>query len=116
MLQSPKSGPVSGRFAASQGDDPDCAQRNVFHVALCCIFLLTPKRFMSILMDMKKHSTQEVADAIGVSKKTLLRWLYAGVLAEPKHATFGGVESRIWSADDLERARAYKEQNYRKRS
>jgi hypothetical protein len=72
---------------------------------------------MSILVDMKaSYSTQEVANAIEVSKKTLLRWLYAGALAEPKHETFGGVESRIWSAADLERARAYKEQNYRKRS
>jgi predicted site-specific integrase-resolvase len=62
------------------------------------------------------YSTAEVAKAIGVSKNTLLRWLYAGKLTEPKHETFGGVESRIWTAKDLERARAYKEQSYRKRS
>ena len=47
---------------------------------------------------------------------TLLRWLWAGKLKEPKHETFGGVDNRIWSAADLERARAYREQNYRKRS
>jgi len=62
------------------------------------------------------YSTVEVAKAIGVDKSTLLRWLYAGKLAEPKHETFGGVDSRIWTARDLERARAYKEQSYRKRS
>ena len=62
------------------------------------------------------YSTVEVAQAIGVDKSTLLRWLYAGKLAEPRHETFGGVDSRVWSAKDLERARAYKEQNYRKRS
>jgi excisionase family DNA binding protein len=72
---------------------------------------------MSILVYMQdSFSTAEVAKLIGVAKKTVLRWLYAGTLPEPKHETFGGVESRIWSAADLERARAYKEQNYRKRS
>ena len=62
------------------------------------------------------YSTAEVAKAIGVDKSTLLRWLYAGKLAEPKHETFGGVDSRIWSAVDLERAKTFREQNYRKRS
>jgi excisionase family DNA binding protein len=61
-------------------------------------------------------STSEVAKAVGVNKSTLLRWLYAGKLPEPKLGTFAGVESRIWSAQDLERAKKYREQNYRKRS
>jgi hypothetical protein len=60
-------------------------------------------------------STAEVAAAIQVNKSTLLRWLYAGKLPEPKHETFGGVESRVWSAADLERAKAFREQRYRKR-
>lgn len=72
---------------------------------------------MGIPMHMKATlSTAEVAREIGVSKNTLLRWLYAGRLKEPSHETFGGVESRVWSAADLERARAFREQHYRKRS
>jgi len=73
---------------------------------------------MSILRDMKaSHSTAEVAKAIGVSKKTLLRWLWGGRLAEPKQTvTMGHVDARVWSAADLERARAFRERNYRKRS
>jgi predicted site-specific integrase-resolvase len=62
------------------------------------------------------YSTAEVARAIEVDKSTLLRWLYAGKLPEPKHESFGGVESRIWSEADLARARAFREQHYRKRS
>jgi excisionase family DNA binding protein len=62
------------------------------------------------------YSTSEVAKAIGVDKSTLLRWLYAGKLPEPKSETFGGVESRIWSEADLERAKAFREQRYRRRS
>jgi transposase len=72
---------------------------------------------MGIPIHMKQtYSTAEVARMIGVSKNTLFRWLYAGKLAEPKTQTFGGVESRIWSEADLERARKFREENYRKRS
>lgn len=63
------------------------------------------------------HSTAEVAKQIGVSKKTLLRWLWSGALAEPEQrVTVGNIENRIWSAADLERARAFKVERYRKRS
>jgi hypothetical protein len=62
------------------------------------------------------YSTAEVADAVRVNKSTLLRWLYAGKLGEPKTQTFGGVVSRVWSEADLNRAKLYREQNYRKRS
>jgi DNA-binding transcriptional MerR regulator len=61
------------------------------------------------------YSTAEVAREIGVSKNTVLRWLATGKLREPKRETFGGVESRVWSAADLERARAFREEHYRKR-
>jgi excisionase family DNA binding protein len=61
------------------------------------------------------YSTAEVAKAIGVSKKTLLRWLWDGKLAEPKQ-TMGRVDARVWSAADLQRAKTFREQRYRKRS
>jgi hypothetical protein len=62
------------------------------------------------------YSTAEVAKAIEVSKGTLLRWLHTGQFAEPKRETFGGVESRVWTASDLERAREFREQRFRKRT
>lgn len=70
---------------------------------------------MSILMDMKIYTTAQVASAIGVNKKTLLRWLWSGRLAEPKQ-TIGSLESRVWTQAELDRAKAFREQNYRKRS
>jgi hypothetical protein len=72
---------------------------------------------MGIPIHMKAtFSTAEVARNIGVSKNTLLRWLFSGKLKEPKRETFGGVESRVWSVADLERAQAFREGHYRKRS
>lgn len=68
------------------------------------------------IMKASSYSTSEVAKAIGVSKITLLRWLWNGKIPEPKRQTFGGVENRVWTAADLNRARLYREQNYRKRS
>lgn len=63
------------------------------------------------------YTTAAVAKAIGVSKKTLLRWLWDSKLPEPKQrVTVGSIENRVWSAADLERARKFREQNYRKRS
>jgi predicted site-specific integrase-resolvase len=71
---------------------------------------------MSIVVDMAQmYSTAQVATAIGVSKKTLLRWLWSGKVTEPKQ-TVGTMASRVWTAAELNRAKLYREQNYRKRS
>ena len=70
---------------------------------------------MPIFIGMTIYSTAQVAKAIGVDKQTLLRWLWAAKLAEPKQ-TMGTLNSRVWSEADLKRAKVYREQNYRKRS
>ena len=59
------------------------------------------------------YSTAQVAQKIGVHKLTLLRWLYAGRIPEPRHAQAGNLDLRIWSAEDLARARKFKSANYR---
>jgi hypothetical protein len=61
-------------------------------------------------------STQQVADEIGVAKRTLLRWLYAAHIPEVKRHVLGGIEVRLWSKSDLARARRFKATNYGKRS
>ena len=61
---------------------------------------------------MRSYSTAEVAKLVGISKNTLLRWLYAGKVSEPRHQVSGGQDVRIWSERDLARARKYKEVNY----
>jgi predicted site-specific integrase-resolvase len=61
---------------------------------------------------MAGYSTAVIAKLVGVSKNTLLRWLYAGKIPEPRHRTDGGQDIRIWSERDLARVRRHKEANY----
>ena len=63
---------------------------------------------------MARYSTNQVAAAVGVHKSTLLRWLYAGRLAEPAIVDTPTSVIRVWSDADLTRVKRYKEQNYRK--
>lgn len=60
----------------------------------------------------KIFTTAQVAKAIGVNQRTLLRWLYAGEIPEPQRLQ----NDRVWDQADLDFAKAYKEQHYRKRS
>lgn len=60
------------------------------------------------ITEMSGYSTAQVAKVVGVSKNTLLRWLYDGTLREPKRSKVGGVIWRVWSKEDVERARRVK--------
>jgi hypothetical protein len=63
---------------------------------------------------MKNYSTARVASEVGISKLTLVRWLTAGKIREPRRVKQGGIELRLWTARDVERVRRYKQDNYRK--
>ena len=63
---------------------------------------------------MEKYLTAQVAAMIGVSKNTLLNWLYSGKIPEPRRRLEAGVEVRLWNDRDANRVEKYKEQNYRK--
>jgi predicted DNA-binding transcriptional regulator AlpA len=62
---------------------------------------------------MTERSTAQVARKIGVGRDTLHRWLHRGLTA-PRKQRIGGVSVRMWSAEDLKRAREYKDEHYRK--
>jgi len=61
---------------------------------------------------MSSYSTVQIARKVGVDKKTLLRWLYSGKLAEPKIVRMPGGVIRVWSESDLKRASRFKDENY----
>jgi predicted site-specific integrase-resolvase len=60
------------------------------------------------------YSTAQIARIIGVNKQTLLRWLWAGKIPEPKHFANGGQKIRLWTDRDVINLRLFKEANYRK--
>ena len=60
------------------------------------------------------YSTGEIAEKVGIHKITLLRWLYAGEIPEPRLAPGPGQKLRLWSDRDLARVKKHKATNYRK--
>src|SRR5690348_10222070 len=54
----------------------------------------------------KVYSSMEMARALGITKRTLYRWLYDGVLPEPARISIGGSTIRLWSEAELKKARA----------
>ena len=63
---------------------------------------------------MRKFSTKEVAEFVGINRVTLQRWLLSGKLSEPERVKMAGVDVRIWAESDVKRVRQFKENNYRK--
>jgi len=57
--------------------------------------------------DDRRYSTREVADKVGISKETLLRWLRAGKITEPDRDRNGW---RIFSEDEIEEILRFKNQ------
>ena len=60
----------------------------------------------------KPCNTQQAASALGISTMTLQRWLAAGKVKGPKLRIRNGRAVRLWSAADLNRLRALKQEIY----
>jgi hypothetical protein len=63
---------------------------------------------------MATYSTSQVAREIGTSKLTLVRWLLAGKVSEPRRVSHAGQEIRVWTDRDVKRVQKYKQEHYRK--
>lgn len=63
-------------------------------------------------MKRASYSTTEVAHLIGVDRCTLVSWLAKGLLSEPMLLNQGGKKVRIWTAEDIQTARKFKEEHY----
>jgi len=61
---------------------------------------------------MKTYSTVQVAKMLGVSSSTLWRWIVKGELTAPPLQSVIGIEVRLWTEEDVEKARKYKVQHY----
>ncbi len=61
---------------------------------------------------MRTYTTQQVANALRINKRTLFRWLADGKIREPRRVRYGGLEARVWTVRDVEKVRKYKAAHY----
>ena len=63
---------------------------------------------------MKQYSTVQVAKMLKIGRQTLHRWMRSKPGLAPRKQKVAGVSVRIWTDQDIERLRKFKEENYRK--
>lgn len=56
----------------------------------------------------KMFSTAEAAKQIGVSRQTLQMWIANNLIEAPPATTFGKIAVRMWSAEDIRKAKRFK--------
>ncbi len=61
---------------------------------------------------MATYSTAQVARILGIGTDTLHRWLRERKVPVPDLKSVGGVRVRLWSEDDLAKAKRYKAGHY----
>jgi excisionase family DNA binding protein len=64
------------------------------------------------LMSAKTYTTQQAADAAGITRATLQEWIKRGKCAAPKLQRLGNVGARLWTASDVARLKATKKEIY----
>jgi excisionase family DNA binding protein len=65
-------------------------------------------------MSQKTYTTREAAEAVGIARITLQRWIKAGVIHAPRTQLINGVGKRLWSEQDISRLREEKGPIFRK--
>jgi predicted site-specific integrase-resolvase len=63
----------------------------------------------------KTYSTVQFAKMLKISWSTLHRWIESKKIQAPPVQTLGSVRVRLWTQGDLEIARKYKGEHYRKK-
>ncbi len=63
---------------------------------------------------MKSYTTEEAAEAVGISRATLQAWIASGQFKAPDVRLVEGKAVRLWNADDLAKLKSVKAEIYRK--
>jgi DNA-binding transcriptional MerR regulator len=61
---------------------------------------------------MRTYSTIQVAKILNIGTDTLHRWMREKSVPTPSIHSVGGMSVRLWSEDDLEKAKKYKAKHY----
>jgi excisionase family DNA binding protein len=75
---------------------------------------LTGQDKYATYVDVNQLSTGEAAEAVGLDRITLQRWIKAKKVKAPKTVLRNGRGVRLWSSGDIERLREIKDQIHRK--
>lgn len=59
-------------------------------------------------------TTEQAAEAVGVTRATLQDWIKAGKIDAPITQLRDGRAVRLWSAQEIRNVLKYKQENYRK--
>ena len=54
---------------------------------------------------MKRYTTNQAAEKLGVHRVTLQRWIASGNVSAPRVQDIGGAVFRLWTDSDIERVR-----------
>jgi excisionase family DNA binding protein len=60
-------------------------------------------------------STLQAAKLLGITSDTLHRWIRERRIEAPPLQSLGGMKVRLWSEEDINKARKYKAEKYRKK-
>jgi excisionase family DNA binding protein len=66
-------------------------------------------------MSPKTYTTQEAADAAGITRATLQDWIKKGKFAAPKLQRLGKVAVRLWTVSDIARLKKTKAAIYQEK-
>jgi predicted DNA-binding transcriptional regulator AlpA len=66
-------------------------------------------------MNPKACTTQEAADAAGITRATLQDWIKKKKFAAPKLQRLGNLAVRLWTASDVARLKAVKKEIYQEK-
>jgi len=66
-------------------------------------------------MSPKTYTTQQAADAAGITRATLQDWIKKKKVAAPKLQRLGNVGARLWTASDVARLKAVKKEIYQEK-
>lgn len=66
-------------------------------------------------MTPKTYTTQEAADAVGITRATLQDWIKKRKFAAPKLQKLGKVGVRLWAASDVARLKKTKSEIYQEK-
>jgi excisionase family DNA binding protein len=66
-------------------------------------------------MSPKTYTTQEAADATGITRATLQDWIKKKKFAAPQLQRLGNVGARLWTASDIARLKATKKEIYQEK-